>query len=66
MMIVAFHILIGGGGWKGAEPVVAAAESPGSVSEAVVVAIGSCLPEEFLGDEEPNKREGGDLGGGGW
>jgi hypothetical protein len=41
MMIEAFHVLIGGGGWEGAEPVMAAAESPGSVLEAVVVAIRS-------------------------
>jgi hypothetical protein len=39
MMIVAFRVLIGGEGGRGAETVVAATISPGSVSEAVVVAI---------------------------
>jgi hypothetical protein len=39
MMIVAFRVLIGSEGGRGAETVVAAEISPGSVSEAVVVAM---------------------------
>jgi hypothetical protein len=39
MMMVAFRVLIGGGGGRGTETVVVAEISPGSVSEAVVVAI---------------------------